>query len=127
MTVAPERPSLAPKHTRKTEAKRSDAMDEGIRIGLGDEVYEVRIGDLNALSERALRRQYGCSFTAMTQEFEADPGLDSIAAVVWLSRYINGETDLSYDEVALEINLEFFENATIEKTGPAEVGDSPEA
>ena len=127
MTMAPERPSLARKHTRKTETRRSEALDEGIRISVGDEVYEVRVGDLNALHERALRRQYGAPFSDLMEEFEAHPGLDSIAAVVWLARYMRGETDLTYDEVALLIDLEFAEAMEIADTSAEKVGDSPEA
>lgn len=126
MTVAPERPSLAAKHTRKTEQKRSDALDEGIRITVGESVYEVRVGDLNALHERALRKQYGVPFAELTEEFEGSPGLDSIAAVVWLSRLMGGETTLTYDEVAVGINLEFVESMRIDES-TAEVADSPEA
>jgi hypothetical protein len=128
MTQAPERPSLQRKHTRTTETKRKSALDEGVRISLGDEVYEVRVGDLNALHERALRRQYGTPFAGLMEEFEGAPGLDSIAAVVWLSRYMRGETELTYDEVALEVDIEFAEAMVLAEADPEpEVGDSPEA
>lgn len=129
MTAQPIRPSLARVHTRTTEAKRNDSLDEGIRITVGEDVFEVRVGDLNALHERALRKQYGSPFSSLMEEFEAAPGLDSIAAVVWLARYMRGETGLTYDEVALDVDLEFAEAMALDATDSSdvEVGDSPEA
>ena len=126
MTAQPIRPSLSRVHTRSSEKKRSDELDEGLRITVGEEVYEVRIGDLNALHERALRKQYGVPFAGLMVEFEDSPGLDSIAAAVWLARFMGGETGLSYDEVATDVNLEFAEAMTLDQAD-AEVADSPEA
>ncbi|NUO35888.1 MAG: hypothetical protein HOQ45_02400 [Nocardioidaceae bacterium] len=126
MTETQARPSLQRKHTRSTETKRTEALDEGLRITIGEDVYEVRVGDLNALHERALRRQYGSPFADLMEEFETKPGLDSVAAVVWLARFMAGETDLTYEQVAVDVDLEFAEAMALDSADPAE-GDSPEA
>lgn len=118
---------MARKHTRTSETNRKKALDEGIRISLGEDIYEVRVGDLNALHERALRKQYGSPFSSLMDEFDESPGLDSIAAVVWLARYMNGETDLSYEDVAVDVDLEFAEAMQVDESSAEEVGDSPEA
>lgn len=125
-TTQSARPPLVRKHTRSTEQNRNEALDEGVRISIGEDVYEVRVGDLNALHERALRKQYGSPFAELMEEFQAAPGLDSIAAVVWLARYMKGETSLSYEDVAVNVDLEFAEAMAIDETD-AEVVDSPEA
>lgn len=126
MTVAPERPSLAPKHTRKTEAKRSDALDQGIRIELDGEVYEVRSGDLTAVHSRMLRRECGVSFVQLMEELETACDIDSIAIVIWLARRLRGEELISYEDVANGIDYSIQDRMVIKNTEAEDV-DSPEA
>lgn len=126
MSNAP-RPTTARKVTRSSETKRKSALDEGVRISVGDSVYEVRIGDINALHSRALREQAGMSFTRLMDLMNTDPDLDVIAAVVWLARRMKGEGSLAYDDVAAEIGFDFLEQAEITETATEKVGDDPEA
>lgn len=128
MTNKPaNRPSLARKVTPKSEAKRTEALDEGIRMTVEGETYEVRLGDITPQVARELRRATGGSFNALREELGSDPDIDSISAFVWLARRIRGEI-LSLDDVAIGYAVILGDGFDVETTdGPEEVGDSPEA
>lgn len=100
------RPSTARKVTRKTEGKRDEALNEGVSISWDGKVYTVRAGDLTGLDSAALRRECGYSFAGLLKALNKDPDIDLIAALVWLSRRIDGEKLLAYDDVAAEIGYD---------------------
>jgi hypothetical protein len=85
------RPSAARKHTRTTTEKTTADLEQGIRIDLDGEVYEVRLGDVTSNLTRELRRGTGMSFNQLMHEITHDPDADSIAGFVWLARRIAGE------------------------------------
>ena len=63
------------------------------------------------------------SFMGLLQSFETQPDIDLIAALVWLSRRIDGERMLAFADVAREIGYD----VDIEVVGEAEEESDPEA
>lgn len=115
-----QRPTTARKVTRKTEAKRDAALDEGLKLTIDGAEYVVRAGDLTALDSRELRKQVGMSFAALLQAFNTDPDIDLIAAVMWLARRIKGEAQLTYDDVAGEVGYDVLDQIEFADAGPEE-------
>ena len=101
-----QRPSLAPKHTTKTEKKREAEADVGVVISVDGTTYTVREADLTSLDTMALRRETGMSFIGLMQAFGESPDIDLIAALVWLARRSEGERMLAYADVAKDINYQ---------------------
>lgn len=101
-----QRPSLAPKHTTKTEKNRAEANDQGIKITVDGATYTVREADMTSLDVSALRREVGLTWVGLTQALTASPDVDLIAALVWLARRQGGEQMLSFHSVASEITYE---------------------
>ena len=91
MTTTPTRPSAARKHTRSTDAKAEAELDQGIRVTLDGEHYEVRLGDVTSTVTRELRAASGMSFNALMEYVTTDPDTDVIAAFIWLARRLRGE------------------------------------
>ena len=118
-----KRPALDRKHTRKTEEKRNEALDLGLTIKVDGAEYTVRQGDLTSLDTMALRRETGFSFRALLSAFESDPDVDLVAALVWLSRRIDGERMLSFADVASEIGYD----VEIDLVDAGEEDSDPEA
>ena len=116
------RPSVQRKQTRSSEATRKSEQDLGISIRVDGTEYTVRHGDLTSLDTMALRRETGLSFMGLMQAFETQPDIDLIAALVWLSRRIDGERMLTYADVAREIGYD----VDIEVIGDAEEEADPE-
>lgn len=123
------RPSLAKKHTRAGKAKQDDALDFGVRITIGDEVYEIRAGDLNALDAMELKRQVGMTFPQLVVETSAgNPDLPEFAAIIWLARRLRGERDLAFTDVAVDIDYKAILNAKVDNADAEDVEDAgPEA
>jgi hypothetical protein len=126
MTTTAKRPSAARKHTRTTETNRADANEQGLKITLEGEVYEVRLGDVTSNLTRELRRGTGISFNQLMREVTTDPDVDSIAGFVWLARRIAGERVEIEDVVVTYTQLlgDDFEVALPESRAG---GDDPEA
>ena len=101
-----QRPALQRKHTRTTETKRNDELDQGLTVSVDGKQYSVRAGDLTSMDTMALRRETGFSFIGLMRAVQTDPDIDLIAALVWLSRRIDGERMLSYESVASEIDYD---------------------
>ena len=119
------RPSAARKETRKTKESRQAILEQGIRLTVADAVYEVRLGDVDAATERRFRRAYGAPVMGLMEEFSNAPGLDTFAGLIWLSRILKGE-DVELDDV--EFTYADAEAMDAETTGPEEAEtDSPEA
>lgn len=109
-----QRPSAARKVTRSSEENRQDALEQGVRITLDGESYEVRLADVTPNLTRELRRQAGMSFNQLMREVVTDPDLDSLAGFVWMARRIAGEV-VEIDDVIVtyaQILDEGFEVAT---------------
>ena len=101
------RPSLNRKVTRTSRAARKKALNEKVSIRVDGTVYTLRIGDMTALDDHALRTQYGMPFEAMAHAMATgDRSLDLMAAVIWMARRTNGEDLLTYAEVASEIGFD---------------------
>jgi hypothetical protein len=92
--------------TPKTEAKRDEALNQGLSLTVDGRVYTVRAGDLTGMDAAALRREVGMSFMGLMKAMQSDPDVDLIAALMWLSRRIEGEKLLSYEEVAQEVGYD---------------------
>ncbi len=85
------RPTTARKVTRKTEESRESALDQGLRISMDGEVFEVRIGDITPTMARELRSKIGFGPMQLVGQLAADPDVDLLSAFVWLARRIAGE------------------------------------
>lgn len=86
-----QRPSTARKHTRKSEDNRQAALDAGMRITIGGDVYEVRLGDVTPGIAREVRREFGMGPQRFMATMAADPDVDLLAGFMWLARRIRGE------------------------------------
>lgn len=120
------RPSLARKHTRSTESARNAALDSGIRVKIGDEVFEVRIGDITPQLAGELRRSTGMSFRLLMSLLDEDPDIDLLTAFEWLARRIRGEdvamsdVEFTYEDMADDsFDMEELEGAA-EEADPAD-------
>jgi hypothetical protein len=117
----------------QARAKKRAAADRGpaLTITVDGEVYSLVLKDMTALDVRALRAETGYSYNALARQAAADMDIDLLAAVVWMARRINGERDLTYDEVAA--GIDYTADYTADSAAPdppqATVGadDSPEA
>lgn len=121
------RPSAARRHTRTTEKKATDQLEQGIRITLDGESYEVRLADVTPNLTRELRRGTGMSFNQLMREVTSDPDLDSLAGFIWMARRIVGEKVEIEDVVVTYAQIlgDDFE-VTLPDGGREEAGD-PEA
>lgn len=118
------RPSLSRKVTPGSEKSRKEALDTGVSLTVDGTVYTVRAGDLSGFDESCLRREVGMSFMGLITALGEDPGVDLVAALVWLSRRANGEQMLKYRTVAEEIGFDV-EISNADEAEEEE--DSPEA
>lgn len=119
-----ERPSLQRKVTRKTEDKRRELLDEGVRLSLDGEEWVVRLGDVTPVLARRFRREMGMSFTAVIAELNDDPDIDSVGALIWLARLIQGD-EVALDDVA--ITYADLEDIEVAEPGSEAADGSPEA
>lgn len=99
--MTPARPNPNPKVTRSTEENRQASLDQGLRVQMGEESYEVRIGDISSSVARELRVLTGRGPYRLIETVAKDPDLDVLAEFVWLARRIRGEeVDLSEIELS---------------------------
>lgn len=67
--------------------------------------YEICFEDCTALDAKDCRRQTGLSLSQIFgSAADAEPDLDSVAALVWLARRKAGERELAFDRVAASIS-----------------------
>lgn len=85
------RPTLTKKHTRASETKREEALQQGFKMTIEDEVYEARLGDVTPALARELRKHSGYGFLGLVKTMADDPDVDLISAAVWVARRIKGE------------------------------------
>jgi len=87
-------------------AQRQAANGKGIRVTLDGKTYEVWEGDLSAVDISQLRRQAGYSFLGLLNAATTDMDLDVVAALVWLARRVEGQTNLPFEVVAREVTYD---------------------
>lgn len=119
-----KRPSVQRKDTRKTRENRQAELDQGVRITLDGEVYEVRLGDITPLLARRFRREYEAPFSELIEELSDKADIDSIAGVIWMARMLRGE-DVSFADI--EVGYADVDGLDVEVAEPEQVGDNPEA
>ena len=120
------RPTLDRKHTRKTDSKRDDALDAGVRMTVDGTPHTVRMGDVTPALARELRRETGMGFTRFMDTIATEPDVDLVATFVWLARRINGE-HVDLDDVGVTYHSLLDEGFDVELAESSEVDDSPEA
>lgn len=120
MSAGTERPPLARAHTRTTEAKRDEALNEGIRLTMDGETFEVRFGDMTPALERELRRETGMSFFKLLTLCGEDPGSDVLSTLKWLALRIRGE-EVGLDDVEVTIGDLITERVDVSSAGEPEV------
>lgn len=122
----PARPSLAPKHTRSSEANRDEALDQGIAFTDTDgERLQVRVRDVKGTHDAALVRAVGVDFMGLLESLEKRQGLDLLAAVVWFGRLVHGRAELTYDETLDAFGYEDVLRLDVDQARKED--DSPEA
>lgn len=119
-----KRPTTARKVTRTTEANREDALDQGLRITLEGEVFEVRVGDITSSMARELRAHMGFGPMQLIRQCAIDPDVDLLSAFVWLARRISGEL-VRFEEV--EVTYAQLLSDGFDVTTPGEGEPDPEA
>lgn len=89
-----------------SRAKQRTARDRGpgAAITRDGRTFTVYANDLSAMDTRALRQELGMSFVGLLRAAKVDPDIDLLAAIEWMSRRVNGEQQLEYEQVALEWN-----------------------
>lgn len=123
MSTSPAtRPTLQPKVTRKSEEKREEALDDGLKITIDGESHVVRDGDITAQIARELRAVSGMSYLRLVQTIKADADIDVLSTFVWLSKRILGEV-VSHDEVSVTYDAILDDGFDISRPG-AEVLDT---
>lgn len=86
------RPSLAAKTSKKSEADRKAALDQGLRLTVDGNAYEVRLGDVTPSLARELRNATGMGFMQLIGGITGPAAdIDLISAFVWVARRIRGE------------------------------------
>lgn len=120
------RPAVGGKVTRKTEEKRRGALEEGIRLVIEGEPYEVRLGDVSARLARELRRETGHGVYGLLRAVASEPDVDVVAEFVWLARRIRGE-QVDLDDVEVSYADLLGDGFDVAVAGEAEGDDGPEA
>lgn len=122
--TTPARPSTARKVTRKTEESRESALDQGLRISMDGEVFEVRIGDITPTMARELRSKVGFGPMQLVAQCAADPDVDLLSAFVWLARRIAGEL-VRFEDV--EVTYAQLLSDGFDVSAPGKAESDPEA
>jgi hypothetical protein len=115
------RPSTARKVTPKTEADRTAALDEATSIRVDGVIYSVRLADIDGLVERDFRRETGLSVAGVLDQLASAPGIDSLAAFVWLAKL---QAD---DKTTYEAELAKYNYGTEVDYAPEADAPAPEA
>jgi hypothetical protein len=119
------RPNIARKQTRTTHAQRREEMDAGLSLVVNGTKYTVRIGDIHGILASQLRRETGYSFRGLMMAAAKDPDIDIVAAIMWLSRRIDGEHMLAFEDVAE--GLDYDADVELAEADGAPEDDHPEA
>ena len=121
------RPPMDRKITRKSEENRDEALDQGLRMSIGGEVFEARVGDVTPAIARELRKHTGNGFMNLVQTTADDPDIDVISAFVWVARRIAGE-DVAFDDVQVSYAEMLSDDFDVTLPGAEDLGgDNPES
>lgn len=93
-----KRPSTARKVTPRSEKTRKDALDQGLRITMDGQSFDVRLGDVTPAMARELRNNTGMGPLQLINATSISPDVDLLSAFVWLARRQRGEF-VSFDAV----------------------------
>lgn len=116
----------ARKRTTRTENKRADELEQGLRLTLDGESYEIRLGDVTSTVTRELRRTTGMSFNELMRLTTVDPDSDVIAAFVWMARRLAGE-QVDIDDVIVTYSQLLDDGFDVSVPGKRSEDDGPEA
>jgi len=105
--------------------KRLGAANDGnqIVVIVGGIKYPLAFDAISARLVGECRRQCGMSPRELVENLKKSPDIDLVAGLVWLSRRLNGEPFVSYDEIADEIGY----GTDLDFVDPTDDDDSPEA
>lgn len=130
MTVkkpANARPPLDRQVTRQSKEKVASQLDQGIRMTIDEETYDVRVGDVTPEIARELRTHTGKSFMWLMNTLTDDPDVDILSAFVWVARQIRGD-DVAFHDVSVsyatflsdgfDLSLPGVEDAKVDPTNP---------
>ena len=121
------RPPMDRKVTRKSEEKREELLDDGLKITIDGEVHIVRDGDVTPQVARELREASGMSYVRLIQTIRRDPDIDVLSAFVWLARRIQGEY-VALDDVVVTYDAILEDGFDISQPGAEVVdGNDPES
>lgn len=125
MTTTPTRPRARRENPADRKAQDA-ALDEGIRITLDGQSYELRVGDITSSLTRELRAKSGMSFNKLMEYLVTDPDSDVIAAAIWVARRTAGE-DVAFEDVEVSYRQLLSEGFDVSAPGVEEVDSGPEA
>lgn len=119
------RPTTARKHTRTTEAKRDEGLDQGISFVDTDGTrLAVRVRDVKGRHDAALVRATGLDFMGLLGALSKRQGLDLLAAVVWFGRLVHDRDAGTYEETLDEFGYDDVLSLDLDQ---ADKGADPEA
>lgn len=70
--------------------------------------YDMSPSDFTGLDELAVKRELGMTLVQVFRELSEEPSLYGLAALVWRYRVGEGETDLTFEQVASKVNVDVF-------------------
>lgn len=120
------RPAIGGQVTRKTEEKRKAALDEGLRLVIDGEAFEVRMGDVTSKIARELRRETGHGVYGLIEAVASQPDVDLVAEFVWLARRLRGEV-VELDDVEVTYADLLGDDFEVDTAGAVEGDEGPEA
>lgn len=123
----PNRPTLVKQETRASKQKQDDLLDIGFNMKVDGETYSVKIGEINALQSRMLKKVSGFTFPQLLLHMATDEtDLDAFATAIWFARYTSGEENLQLDDVAKDITYATLSRVELDDLDD-EDDDNPEA
>lgn len=119
------RPPLARQHTRSTEAKRDEGLDEGFSfVDTDGKRLSVRVRDVKGRHDAALHRAIGLDFMGLLDALSRRQGLDLLAAVVWFGRLVHTDNAGTYEDTLADFSYSDVLALDIDE---ADKGADPEA
>lgn len=124
MATAPD-----PRKIGRQKLAERDAPDLILSLKVDGKLgtYPVRFDEVSAAEIAGLRSAVGYGINQLQKYLAADPDIDVLAALVWLSRRQNGETSVTYDEVAEPITYGSIDPESLKiEQGSEPAGDEAE-
>lgn len=117
------------KPTRKAAERTQAALDDSMiwfRIDDGDVLCVSQV-DITGLEERVIRRVTGLSFAALMEQFGSAPGLDTVAAMIWIANWRAGDAPTTENFEAALGSVNYGSEVEIFDEKPEEAVTPPEA